>query len=213
MTEATIGPLHPYYTYNCTILAVTVGEGPPSTVITVRTGEDGKLIAMTLIILKARLLSDSAFCNTIVPALLKLHHTFNFAYTSAVTGKFALSFLIAFKVHPMVVTSKIFNLYVSITVPSGSPTNFNASPVSSTAVQLTWGPPLPQNRNGIIRQYMITVEPLGGELFSFTIPAVSSYNVSALRPFTAYRFSVAAVTIGPGPHTEQIQVNTYTDGK
>ena len=44
VTEATIGPLHAYYTYNCTILAVTVGEGPPSTVITVRTREDGKLI-------------------------------------------------------------------------------------------------------------------------------------------------------------------------
>ena len=44
VTEATIGPLHPYYTYNCTILAVTVGEGPPSTIITVRTGEDGKLL-------------------------------------------------------------------------------------------------------------------------------------------------------------------------
>ena len=42
VTEATIGPLHPYYTYDCTILAVTVGEGPPSTVITVRTEEDGK---------------------------------------------------------------------------------------------------------------------------------------------------------------------------
>ena len=43
VTEATIGPLHPYYTYNCSILAVTVGEGPPSTVITVRTAEDSKL--------------------------------------------------------------------------------------------------------------------------------------------------------------------------
>jgi hypothetical protein len=44
VTETIIGPLHPYYTYNCTILAVTVGEGPPSTVITVRTAEDGKMI-------------------------------------------------------------------------------------------------------------------------------------------------------------------------
>lgn len=43
VTEATIGPLHPYYTYSCTILAVTIGEGPPSTVITVRTAEDGKM--------------------------------------------------------------------------------------------------------------------------------------------------------------------------
>lgn len=42
VTEAIIGPLHPYYTYNFTISAVTVGEGPPSTVITVRTEEDGR---------------------------------------------------------------------------------------------------------------------------------------------------------------------------
>ena len=42
-TETTVGYLHPYYTYNCTIIAVTVGEGPPSTVITVRTAEDGML--------------------------------------------------------------------------------------------------------------------------------------------------------------------------
>jgi receptor-type tyrosine-protein phosphatase Q len=41
ITETIIGSLHPYYTYNCTISAVTVGEGPPSTVITVRTAEDG----------------------------------------------------------------------------------------------------------------------------------------------------------------------------
>ena len=43
VTEVIIGPLHPYYTYYCTISAVTVGEGPPTTVITVRTEEDGKL--------------------------------------------------------------------------------------------------------------------------------------------------------------------------
>ena len=59
---------------------------------------------------------------------------------------------------------------------------------------------------------MIRVEPSGGESFSFTA-AGSSYTVSALRPFTAYRFSVAAITIGPGPPTEQIQVDTFTDGK
>lgn len=41
-TEAIIGPLHPYYTYNCTIVAVTVGEGPPSTAVIVRTEEDSE---------------------------------------------------------------------------------------------------------------------------------------------------------------------------
>ena len=43
-TGITIGSLHPYYTYNCTVSAVTIGPGPFSTVITVRTAEDGKYV-------------------------------------------------------------------------------------------------------------------------------------------------------------------------
>ena len=85
--------------------------------------------------------------------------------------------------------------------------------MSSTTAELSWGPPPPQERNGIIRQYLITVEPSGGEPSSFTTTATSSYTVSALRPFTVYSFSVAAVTIGPGPLTQQIQIETSTDGK
>ena len=37
-----IGSLHPYYTYNCMVVAVTIAPGPFSTVITVRTDEDGR---------------------------------------------------------------------------------------------------------------------------------------------------------------------------
>ena len=42
ITEATIGPLHPFYTYHCTILAYTVEGGPNSSVLSVRTNETGK---------------------------------------------------------------------------------------------------------------------------------------------------------------------------
>ena len=41
-TSIVIGPLHPYYTYNCTIVAVTITPGPFSSVITVRTDEAGR---------------------------------------------------------------------------------------------------------------------------------------------------------------------------
>ena len=80
-------------------------------------------------------------------------------------------------------------------------------------MQLSWDPPLSQQRNGIIRQYLIVVEPSGGEQTSLTVSPTSGYTVSALRPFTSYRFSVAAVTIGPGPLTESIQLETFADGK
>ena len=35
--------LHPYYTYECTVSAYTVGGGPYSEVFTVTTSEDGRL--------------------------------------------------------------------------------------------------------------------------------------------------------------------------
>ena len=41
-TNTTIGNLHPHYTYNCTVVAVTIGEGPSFSII-IRTNEDGEL--------------------------------------------------------------------------------------------------------------------------------------------------------------------------
>ena len=40
-TEILVGPLHPFYTYHCTILAFTVEGGPNTTVISIRTHEAG----------------------------------------------------------------------------------------------------------------------------------------------------------------------------
>jgi len=40
-TSVIVGPLHPYYIYNCTIVAVTIAVSPFSTTLTVRTEEDG----------------------------------------------------------------------------------------------------------------------------------------------------------------------------
>ena len=43
-TEIIIGSLHPFYIYHCTILAYTVGKGPSTPVISIRTEEDGTLM-------------------------------------------------------------------------------------------------------------------------------------------------------------------------
>jgi len=43
-TQVTLSPLHPFYTYTCSIAAVTVGTGPFSGFITVQLPEAGKLI-------------------------------------------------------------------------------------------------------------------------------------------------------------------------
>ena len=41
-TMMTITGLHPYYTYNCSVAAVTVSQGPFSDPVSITTFEDGK---------------------------------------------------------------------------------------------------------------------------------------------------------------------------
>ena len=41
-TRLTVSSLHPHSTYRCTVAAVTVAQGPPSTAIIIQTYQDGK---------------------------------------------------------------------------------------------------------------------------------------------------------------------------
>ena len=42
--QMTVGPLHPYYIYHCSVVAVTVQQGPYTSVFTIQTEEDGKQV-------------------------------------------------------------------------------------------------------------------------------------------------------------------------
>ena len=46
--EVTIGRLHPHYIYECSVTAITVGEGPPAS-LQLQMLEDSKFIAEYLI--------------------------------------------------------------------------------------------------------------------------------------------------------------------
>ena len=49
-TSVNVTSLHPYYTYNCTIAAVTiVGDGPYTTSITIVTLQDGRLVCYVMV--------------------------------------------------------------------------------------------------------------------------------------------------------------------
>ena len=45
-TNITINELHPFYTYNCSVSAVTVDQGPFSSIVSITTFEDGKPITI-----------------------------------------------------------------------------------------------------------------------------------------------------------------------
>ena len=50
-----------------------------------------------------------------------------------------------------------------ITVPSGAPTNITVESLSSTSLMITWEPPAPSQRNGVITQYRLLVTSDSGE--------------------------------------------------
>ena len=45
-TSVTVPSLHPFYTYACTIAAVTIGEGPYSVELSITLPEDGTYVCL-----------------------------------------------------------------------------------------------------------------------------------------------------------------------
>ena len=90
-------------------------------------------------------------------------------------------------------------------VPSGTPGELLVSHTLPTSVQLSWTPVPEDLQNGNITGYTVQVE---GPDSTQEIPVMhgnaTSYEVSGLKPYTTYTFSVSAMTeagIGPAIST------------
>jgi len=92
--------------------------------------------------------------------------------------------------------------------PSEAPPNFSGRAVTSTTIELMWDTIAPENRNGIVRHYLVSVlEVETSEMNNFT--AVSTQvNISNRHPYYTYTCSVAAVTNKVGPFSQSISVIT-----
>ena len=99
-------------------------------------------------------------------------------------------------------------------VPSGSPENFMGVAQSSDTIILTWDPPLVQNRNGIITYYIINATALDtGDIIQYITPDLN-LTLNSLTPFSTYAFIIAARTsVGTGPFSRDITIQTLEDGK
>ena len=96
-------------------------------------------------------------------------------------------------------------------VPSGAPTGLVARKYDDLLVLLIWSQPEPAQHNGIIRHYLITLlysSGLSSTLSVRTFSSATNYTLTGLLPYTHYRISVAAVTIGPGPSSDSIDIIT-----
>lgn len=91
------------------------------------------------------------------------------------------------------------------TEPSDAPQSVAVGVVNATSVQISWQSPPPEHRNGIIAGYAVRMVGLhSGDNIDFPLTNGTEMVVEGLHPFYAYRFSVAAFTVGLGPFSNAV---------
>ena len=97
--------------------------------------------------------------------------------------------------------------------PSAPPEAVTVDEIYPDSIELSWNPPPPQNHNGEITGYNITVTATNNGI-TFTVFSVANSTViGSLTPFTTYIYSVAAVTnAGTGPFSSPNTVTTAESG-
>ena len=105
-----------------------------------------------------------------------------------------------------------YALYCPTVVPSSPPVRLQGNAVNSTTIQLQWEPPALADQNGVIRSYYINISVAEtGSVFQLT-SASNTLNISGLHPYYTYNFTVAAVTIGPGPYGAVLTIQLPENG-
>ena len=76
-----------------------------------------------------------------------------------------------------------------------------------------WLIPPPEDHNGVIRNYSITLTELNTGSVVELVSQTNNQVFDSLQPYYNYSVQVAAVTVAPGPPTSAFVVTTLEDGK
>lgn len=102
----------------------------------------------------------------------------------------------------MSVTNDLMLCIICTAVPSGPPRSISAEPTDHSTLVLRWQPPLSEERNGIIRLYIINVTELESGTVEQHVSIQQTITISSLHPYYVYQYSVAAQTVALGPFSE-----------
>jgi len=97
--------------------------------------------------------------------------------------------------------------------PSEAPSSVTGYAVDSTTISLLWNTIAPENINGILRYYLVSIlEKNTGGMMEY-IANSTNITISSLHPHYIYLCNVAAVTNMIGPSSQNIRINTPQDGE
>ena len=95
--------------------------------------------------------------------------------------------------------------------------NLKGNYINSTAIKIEWGLVPEEDRNGIIRRYIINYRSKGdlSEWQEITVDhPVLTLQIGTLQYYTVYEFKLAAeTTVGRGPFSNVTNIRTDADGK
>jgi Down syndrome cell adhesion protein 1 len=111
--------------------------------------------------------------------------------------------------------------FLDVLAPAGPPEKVHCVALTSTTIQVSWHPPEPHLRNGIIKGYKVLYAPHPGlvpipmtPLPKTTRLATVTTVLEQLQKFTNYSIQVLAFTeAGDGKYSNPVACNTHTDGK
>ena len=96
--------------------------------------------------------------------------------------------------------------------PSGSP-RITHTHATAHSIFLRWTPPPPDQRNGLLTHYIISIM-YNGQQTNVTLPSASEEHTLQARPYSDYILSIAAVnSVGRGPFSAVVDVRTQEDGQ
>ena len=110
--------------------------------------------------------------------------------------------------------SRPVSVYVGEAVPTGSPQNVRAQPVSPTEVRLTWDAPQADQQNGDLLGYKIfyyslPVNARNAEEIEVVSASHTSHSLIFLEMYTNYSISILAFNpAGEGPRSDPVSVKT-----
>ena len=101
---------------------------------------------------------------------------------------------------------------LSASVPTAPPANLSVTAVTSRTATLSWDPPPYEEQNGVIREYMLTVNRSDTSFFTVLNTTMTQLTVENLFPFRTYLFTVTAQTTELGPFTIEEVIQLPEDG-
>jgi receptor-type tyrosine-protein phosphatase Q len=228
----TLTSLGSFTSYNVSIAAVTIQQGPFSDHLYIKTLSDfpssspREFRAMSIdpvtLILQWEPLTLTEASGVIQLYNITLHEmeTDSLMYHTTTNSSITITDLHPFYTYVCTVSAvndigqgppSRVTIQMSERAPTSPPGNLSINPLSSTMLNVSWGDIPFSHRNGLIRHYILQIIHVNSQLMFNRLSMTTHVIIDNLQPNSIYNISVAGLTVNIGPHSDHMTLSTLED--